>query len=89
MTDPYMIRCRCGKLLSRAVYEFEVHCAYCGKAWFASPSFLDSDGYQAIRVGPMERHDRNNNQCPLNDPETACNPALAGLSCTCEAGDFA
>jgi hypothetical protein len=30
-------------------------------------------------------HDPDNEFCPLNDPETCCNPALAGLTCTCNA----
>lgn len=29
-------------------------------------------------------HDPSNENCPLNDPETHCNPATAGLPCDCE-----
>ena len=29
-------------------------------------------------------HDSNNSNCPLNDPETYCNPVLSGLDCTCK-----
>lgn len=32
---------------------------------------------------PEPNHDRNNQDCPLNDPETFCNPATRGLSCSC------
>lgn len=28
-------------------------------------------------------HDPNNDDCPLNDPETLCNPATMGIPCTC------
>ena len=28
-------------------------------------------------------HDPHNASCPLNDPETFCNPATVGLGCTC------
>jgi len=31
----------------------------------------------------VSQHDGDNEGCPLNDPETFCNPALAGLTCTC------
>ncbi len=47
------------------------------------------DQHAALRggkeaVGYVSRHDPNNPACPINDPETACNPVLAGLSCNCE-----
>jgi hypothetical protein len=29
-------------------------------------------------------HFSTNPSCPLNDPETAANPVLAGLQCTCD-----
>ena len=28
-------------------------------------------------------HNQNNKECPWNDPETFCNPAIAGLPCNC------
>ena len=28
-------------------------------------------------------HDPLNDDCPLNDPETACNPVVGGLPCSC------
>ncbi len=32
---------------------------------------------------PREVHNNNNENCPLNDPETYCNPVLGGLGCSC------
>jgi len=32
----------------------------------------------------MTLHRDNNIECPWNDPETFCNPVLAGLECRCK-----
>jgi hypothetical protein len=31
----------------------------------------------------VNKHDNSNEKCPLNDPETAANPATMGLGCSC------
>lgn len=32
---------------------------------------------------PRHVHNRDDDACPLNDPETYCNPVVSGLDCTC------
>jgi hypothetical protein len=46
-----------------------------------TPSALRLDLNQPINSG----HDESNENCPVNDPETFCNPATAGLPCCCSA----
>jgi len=39
---------------------------------------------QETDMSSYEHHRNDNDDCPLNDPETHCHPATKGLGCTCK-----
>lgn len=74
----HKITCARLNLLPGVVYTIT------GSKVFPEPPPCNCGYYELLGlVEPKPKHDPNNDQCPLNDPETYANPATPGLDCSC------